>query len=116
LLLLLMNDLPHPNAAQQRSIRAAAAWLWKTAIYGQSWERAVEGRGLVASPNAPPIWARYYQIGTDMPVFADRDKSIHDNVNDLSAERRNGYAWYSSDAQRALDRFDKWSLEHPEPR
>jgi PelA/Pel-15E family pectate lyase len=36
LLLLLMNDLPNPSAAEQRSIRAAAAWFKKTAIYGQS--------------------------------------------------------------------------------
>jgi PelA/Pel-15E family pectate lyase len=114
LLLLLMNDLPHPTPAEQRSIRAAAAWFKKTAIHGQSWERAAEGRQLVPSPGAGPIWARYYQIGTDIPVFADRDKSIHDNVSELSRERRNGYSWYSADSRRALDRFDKWNSEHPE--
>jgi PelA/Pel-15E family pectate lyase len=114
LLLLLMNDLPHPTAAEQRSIRAAAAWFKKTAIYGQRWERAPQGPQLVPAPGAGPIWARYYQIGTDIPIFADRDKSIHDNINELSRERRYGYSWYSSDSQRALDRFDKWSVEHPE--
>jgi PelA/Pel-15E family pectate lyase len=114
LLLLLMNDLPHPTAAEQRAIRAAGLWFWKTAIYGQSWTGTSEGRELVDKPGAGPIWARYYQIGTDKPVFGDRDKSIHDNVSELSAERRNGYSWYSADAQRALDRFDKWSTEHPE--
>ena len=114
LLLLLMNDLPHPTAEEQRSIRAAAAWFKKTAIYNQRYERGPEGRQLVPSPGAVPIWARYDQIGTDIPVFADRDKSIHDHVNEISRERRNGYSWYSADSQRALDRFDKWSIEHPE--
>ncbi len=57
---------------------------------------------------------RYYQIGTNIPIFADRDKSIYDNVNELPRERRNGYSWFSHDSQRALDRFDKWSTEHPE--
>jgi PelA/Pel-15E family pectate lyase len=114
LLLLLMNDLPHPNAAEQKSIRAAAAWFKKTAIYNQRWRRSPDGAQLVPTPGAEPIWARYYQTGTDIPVFADRDKSIHDNVSELSKERRNGYSWYSADSQRALDRFAKWSAEHPE--
>jgi PelA/Pel-15E family pectate lyase len=114
LLLLLMNDLPHPATAEQRSIRSAAAWFKKTAIYGQRWQRWPESSGLVPTPGAGPIWARYYQTGTDIPIFADRDKSIHDNVNELSEERRYGYTWYSADSQRALDRFAKWSAEHPE--
>lgn len=114
ILLLLMNDLPHPNAAEQQSIRAAAAWFRKTAIYGEQWERTPNGRELVPTPGAGPTWARYYQIGTDRPIFADRDKSIHDNVADLSLERRNGYAWYSPASRKALDRFAQWSKEHPE--
>lgn len=116
ILLLLMKDLPHPTAAEQRAIRAAAAWLQKTTIYGQSWERGPDGRHLVPSPGAGPLWARYYQVGTDLPIFADRDKSIHDNVKELSRERRNGYSWFSADPQRALERFAKWSQQHPEPK
>ena len=114
MMIFLMNELPHPTAEQQKSIRAAAAWFKKTAIYGQSWERGPEGRQLVPKPGAGPIWARYYQTGTDLPVFADRDKTIHDNVNELSKERRNGYSWYSAESQRALDRFAQWNVEHPE--
>jgi PelA/Pel-15E family pectate lyase len=116
LLIMLMNDLPHPTAAEQRSIRAAAQWLRKTAIYGQQMQRTPQGRGLVPTPGAGPIWARFYQIGADIPIFGDRDKSIHDNLNELSSERRNGYSWYSPDAQRALDRFEKWNAEYPQPK
>lgn len=115
-LLLLMNDLPHPTAEEQRAIRAAAAWYRKTAIYGQSWERTPQGRTLVPRAGAGPLWARYYQIGTERPIFGDRDKSIHDSVLDLSLERRNGYNWFSAEPQSALDRFAEWDQEHPEPR
>jgi PelA/Pel-15E family pectate lyase len=113
-ILLLLMDLPNPTAGEERAIRAAIEWLHKTAIYGEKWERTPEGRKLVATPGAGPIWARYYQTGTDRPIFGDRDKSIHDNVNELSLERRNGYNWYSSEPQRALDRFTTWSAQHPE--
>ncbi len=110
-LLLLMNGLPHPGRAEQQSIRAAAAWFKKTAIYGEQWKRTPQGRELVPTPGAGPLWARFYQIGSDRPIFVDRDKTIHDNVAELSLERRNGYAWYSSSSQRALDRHAQWSRE-----
>jgi PelA/Pel-15E family pectate lyase len=110
-LLFLMNDLHNPTAAEERSIRSAAAWFKRTAIYGQTWHRT---EGLVPTSGAGPIWSRFYQTGTELPVFGDRDKSIHDKVNELSKERQNGYKWYGSDPQSALARFEKWSQEHPE--
>ncbi len=113
---LLMNDLPHPDKAERQSIRVAAAWFRKTAIFGELWQHMPNGRELVPAPGAGPIWARYYQIGTDRPIFVDRDKTIHDTVADLSLERRNGYAWYSASEQKALDLFAQWNQEHPPSR
>jgi PelA/Pel-15E family pectate lyase len=60
------------------------------------------------NPGAPPIWARFYQIGTDRPIFGDRDKTIHDNVEELSQERRRGYSWYGSGPQASIDEYRKW--------
>jgi PelA/Pel-15E family pectate lyase len=113
-MILLMDQLPNPTVEEQRSIRAAAAWFKKTAIYGQAYGRTASGRGLTPTPGAGPIWSRYYQLDTDKPIFGDRDKSIHDDLNELSSERRNGYGWYNSDPQRALERFEEWSKQHPE--
>jgi hypothetical protein len=42
-------------------------------------------------------------------VFGDRDKTIHDDVSELSLERRNGYAWYSAGPLQALDVYGAWS-------
>jgi PelA/Pel-15E family pectate lyase len=114
MLLMLMDDLSHPSLKQQQSIRAAAAWFKQTAIYGQSYGRTPNGRGLTPTPGAGPIWARFYQIDTELPIFGDRDKSIHDNVSELSAERRNGYSWFGAAPQRALERYEKWSQQYPE--
>jgi len=114
LLLILVNDLAHPTLEQRDAIRAAAAWFRRTAVYGQSWNQTPEGRRLVSAPGAGPIWARYYQVGTNQPVFGDRDKSIHDDVNEVSRERRNGYRWYCTEPQNALSRFEIWNKEHTE--
>jgi PelA/Pel-15E family pectate lyase len=53
-------------------------------------------------------------MGTDRPIFGDRDKSIHDSVDELSAERRNGYGWYGTEPSRVLEQFAQWTKQHPE--
>jgi PelA/Pel-15E family pectate lyase len=111
---MLMKDLPHPNAQEQQSIRSVAAWFQLTAIQGFAYTRTPKGRGLIAQPGAALLWSRYYQIGTNKPIFADRDKSIHDTVEDLSLERRNGYGWYGQEPSHALAQFAEWIKLHPE--
>jgi PelA/Pel-15E family pectate lyase len=112
-LILFLMRLPQPDAAVVDAVYAAAAWFRNTAISDKAYERAVDGRRLVSKPGAGPIWARFYEIGTDRAIFGDRDKSIHDDVNEISLERRNGYSWYNAGPQEALDRFAEWSASHP---
>jgi PelA/Pel-15E family pectate lyase len=59
-------------------------------------------------PGAGPIWARFYDLTEMKPIFGDRDKTIHDDVNDLSAERRNGYSWFGPQPQKAVDAYQAW--------
>jgi PelA/Pel-15E family pectate lyase len=114
-LLVYLMRLPHPSPAVITAIKAGVAWLRAAAITGQEWvgERSTPGgRHLEAKAGAGPIWARYYSISTGLPIFGDRDKTIHDDVSELSLERRNGYAWYSAGPQQALDTYAAWSKSH----
>ncbi len=95
-----LMDLPNPTAAEKTAINAGVAWLKKTAIPDSIWKATPSGRDLVPTSGAGASWARYYQIGTDKPLFGDRDKSIHDKVTEISLERRNGYAWYGTAPER----------------
>ncbi len=70
---------------------------------------------LVPTPGAPLLWARYYAIGSNLPVFGDRDKTVHDKVEELSLERQRGYNWYNSGPQEMLDTYATWSAAHPGP-
>jgi len=108
-IMLFLMAQPHPDAKIIESVNAAAAWFEKTRIRDMAF-KVVPGKGrrLVPTPGHGPIWARFYQIGTDSPIFGDRDKSIHDNVDEISDERRNGYAWFSDGPQKALDRYAEW--------
>jgi PelA/Pel-15E family pectate lyase len=113
--LLYLMHLPHPSPAVIAAVDAGVTWLKAAAITGQQWvggRGSAGGRHLEAKAGAAPIWARFYSIESGLPVFGDRDKTIHDNVNELSLERRNGYAWYGAGPQRALDACAAWSRSH----
>ena len=105
---------PHPGPEITASVNAAAAWFKKTQISDMAFKVVPgQGRHLAPAPGHGPIWARYYQIGTDRPIFGDRDKTIHDNLNEISTERRNGYAWFNDAPQIALTRYAEWKASLP---
>jgi PelA/Pel-15E family pectate lyase len=109
-----LMQLPKPSPQVIGAVRAAATWFEKTKISDVAFQRSDDGgRRLVPSPGDGPLWARYYQIGTNRPIFGDRDKTIHDNLDEISQERQMGYAWYRSDPQRALEQYALWTKTHP---
>jgi PelA/Pel-15E family pectate lyase len=112
-MILFLMDLPNPSPKVVAAVHAAIAWLEQTAIRGKTYVRTAETAQLADRADAKAIWARYYEIGTRRPIFGDRDKTIHDDVSEISKERRNGYNWYNSVPQAALDRYAEWRRAHP---
>ncbi|GAC1426022.1 MAG: pectate lyase [Acidobacteriaceae bacterium] len=115
-LMLYLMSMPDPSAEVRTAIESAAAWLESVAIHGYVWSHDPDdagGRVLKASNDAAPLWPRYLSISTGKPIFGDRDKTIHDTVTELSSERRNGYAWYSSSPQSALNAYARWRVLYP---
>jgi PelA/Pel-15E family pectate lyase len=111
----MLMQLPDPGADVVAAVHAGAAWLRRVALRDVDWTAATPeaGHRLVPSPGAGPTWARYYDIASMRPVFGDRDKSIHDDVNDISLERRNGYGWYGTGPAKVLRLYDTWAKGHP---
>jgi len=109
-----LMQLPGPDSNVVAAVRAAAAWFESTEIENKAY-KLVRGRGrqLVAAPGHGSLWARYYEIGTDRPIFGDRDRSIQDDVNEISLERRNGYAWFRDTPKHVLAQYAPWSQSHP---
>ena len=69
-----------------KPIPAAIAWLDRSAI-------------------EPNLWARFYEIGTNRPIYGDRDGLIHYDYDELSEERKKGYAWRANFAGGVKDRY-----------
>jgi PelA/Pel-15E family pectate lyase len=106
--LLMTIDKPNPETA--RAIEGAVAWLRAVAIRGWRVEEppnpdAPSGhdRVLVADPSAPPLWARFYQIGTNRPIYSGRDGVIKYSLAEIELERRSGYNWIDRFAATLLD-------------
>lgn len=117
-LLAYLMSLPDPSPKVVAAVHDGAAWLRSVTISDHAWVGlgTPEGRHLVAQPGAKPLWSRFYDGASRRPVFGDRDKSIHDDVNELSLERRNGYSWFVTNPGKTLKLYDKWSKTHPLPR
>jgi PelA/Pel-15E family pectate lyase len=112
--LIYLMRLPHPSAEVIAAVDAGAAWLKSVAISGHEWvggPGTPGGRRIGPRAGAGAIWARDYSVTTEQPVFGDRDKTIHDEVNELSQERRNGYSWYGAAPQQALDEYAAWTKD-----
>lgn len=101
--------LENPSPAIKTAITSAIEWFKATKIEGFEFNKKPDGdRGLIANQNST-IWARFYDIQTNLPIFGDRDNSIKTDVAAISYERRNGYAWYGNWPDKLiLKDYPKW--------
>jgi PelA/Pel-15E family pectate lyase len=101
--------IENPSSSVKSAIDNAVTWFQNSKIEGFKFDKIQNGdRGLIAEPGST-IWARFYDIKTNKPIFGDRDNSIKDNVADISFERRNNYAWYGNWARNLIEKdFVKW--------
>jgi PelA/Pel-15E family pectate lyase len=101
------------------AVDAAVAWLSSVALHGFRVERR-PGDGPPGSvdvvalpdPSAPPLWARFYEIGTDRPIFTGRDAVVRYRLDEIEHERRVGYAWYVTRPARLLEKdYPAWKAK-----
>jgi PelA/Pel-15E family pectate lyase len=109
-------NVERPDARVVEAVESAVAWFRASQVSGVRWverrDPAQPGgfeRTAVADRDAPPIWARFYEIGTDRPVFEGRDGVVRYSVSEIEAERRNGYGWYTEEPLKLLNRdYPAW--------
>ena len=64
---------------------------------------------MVDDADAEPLWARFYEIGTNRPMFVGRDGVVHDHLADIEHERRTDYAYVGPWARDLLERdYPAW--------
>ncbi|WP_226663523.1 pectate lyase [Microbulbifer aggregans] len=114
-LVLFMMSLDNPPPAVARAIESAVAWFEARKINGFRYERAGHSyKELITDEEASPLWARFYDIDSDRPVFGDRNGEVYFDLNQVSEERRAGYGWYTERPYKVLKEFRKWKKK-PQP-
>jgi PelA/Pel-15E family pectate lyase len=111
-----LMSIERPTEPVAEAIEAAIAWFEKSKITGIRYvERAdaskIHGfdRVVVKDQNAGPLWARFYEIGTNRPIFIGRDARVRYDVAEIEDERRNGYSWYVAEPAEMLSKdYPKW--------
>ncbi|HTK77008.1 MAG TPA: pectate lyase, partial [Gemmataceae bacterium] len=64
-----LMGIEKPSPEVVRAIKGAVAWFESVKITGIRVERRNGDKVVVEDPNAPPLWARFYELGTNRPFF-----------------------------------------------
>jgi PelA/Pel-15E family pectate lyase len=105
-----LMQVPAPSAQVVRAVHAGAAWFRASAIRGYSY---VPRGVLTEKANGGPLWARFYELQTNRPIFSDRDGVVKYSLSEIGEERRRGYLWYTDEPAATLRRYDAWAQRHP---
>lgn len=116
----LLMSLKNPDKKIIKAIKSAVHWFEKSKIFGlrvqtvsapyaeYTYRNSNNDRIVVKDSTAQPVWVRYYQLKTHVPIFCNRDGIIVYSLNEVERERRIGYAWYVYDPQKILDKYSDW--------
>jgi len=104
-----LMQIEDPSDEVVRAIQGAVAWFERSKLEGIKLVRVedpTKPKGfdqlVVKDATAPPMWARFYDIDTNQPIFCSRDGVPKRTLAEISYERRNGYSWLGYYAQGLL--------------
>ncbi|MGO9470634.1 MAG: pectate lyase [Isosphaeraceae bacterium] len=113
-----LMEIERPTPEIVAAIEGAIAWFQAVAIHGVRLEEftgadAKRDKRVVADPAAQPIWARFYELGTNRPVFTGRDRVVRYALSEIEHERRNGYSYCVTSPATLLDKdYPRWRTKH----
>lgn len=108
-----LMGIENPSKEIIDAIESAIAWFLVSKIDGIRWTEKTTANGIerfvVEDKNAPPMWARFYEIETNRPIFTGRDGVVKYSIVQIEAERRNGYRWYVNEPNDLINKeYPKW--------
>ncbi|MDE0314151.1 MAG: pectate lyase [Candidatus Poribacteria bacterium] len=117
-----LMSVEEPSPEIISAIEGSVEWFRSVAINGIRQEKFADAEGqddkrIVAAPDAGPLWARFYEIGSNRPIFLDRDSVVRYTFSEIGQERRTGYAYYGNWASKLLtDEYPQWREKHKFPK
>ncbi len=108
--------IKNPSAEIKTAIISAKDWFEANKITGFRFGGVVDSttsikKMALVKDSTAVAWARFYDLINNKPIFGDRDNTVKYKLEELSNERRNGYAWYGNFAQQLIEKeYPKWLL------
>ena len=110
-----LMGIENPSATVQKSVEAAVAWFRKVAIKNYTVKEIAapqekSGRDRVMVPEiGATIWARFYELDTDRPIYVGRDSQVHYQLSEIENERRAGYLYAGTWPEKLLTKdYPAW--------
>ena len=111
-----LMSIENPTPDIVNAIDGAIAWLNEVKIDGLRLERFTNATGeddrrVIPDDEAPSLWARFYELETNRPIFLDRDSIFRYALHEIGQERRDGYAYYGRWPANLLEKeYPSWKL------
>jgi len=110
--LMSIND---PSQSVIDAIESAVTWFEQSELKGIKWIEKADAsqpngidRVVIKDPKGS-TWARFYEIGSNRPIFVGRDGVVKYSVAEIEHERRTGYAWYVDEPAKLLSKdYPTW--------
>jgi PelA/Pel-15E family pectate lyase len=115
-----LMEIEDPSPRVIEAVESAVKWFEDAKIHGKRLvqqdnpdvHRGYE-RFVVDDPDAPPMWARFYEIETNRPIFSGRDGIIRYHYSEIEHERQVGYSWYGIWPLSLLEEeYPEWKAKH----
>jgi PelA/Pel-15E family pectate lyase len=110
-----LMGINNPSDEIKESIKSAVEWFEAVKLTGiKEIRKPAPGtpkgfdKVIIQDDSATPLWARFYEIGTNRPIFCGRDGIIKYSVAEIEYERRNGYSWYTGSPRDLSDDYAEW--------
>ncbi|MBR7209620.1 pectate lyase [Microvirga sp. STS02] len=94
-----LMGIENPTQEVRKAIDSAVAWFEKVKMDGYAVQevtlpssKKVLDRVIVPTPGAT-LWARFYELDTDRPIYVGRDSQVHYQLTEIENERRAGYLY-----------------------
>ena len=107
-ILMFLMSLDKPTPGVIRAVKAGAAWFDLAKIEGYRYRKSRTEQALTKDPKASPLWARFYEIKSNRPIFSDRDGVVKYDIEEIGSERRGGYTWYGNWGDRVAKTYAEW--------
>ncbi|MCF6409701.1 pectate lyase [Pseudalkalibacillus salsuginis] len=94
---------PNQTKELRNAVKGALDWFDENKLEGIRYVSGGDENGdyFVEEPNTT-TWYRFYEIGTNLPIFSGRDGVIKHDIHEIEQERRDGYQWGGSYATLLL--------------